>query len=30
MANGWNDGEWGDLAWSGILNSTVQVTVTRK
>jgi hypothetical protein len=26
MANGWNDGEWGDLAWSGILNSTVQVT----
>ena len=26
MANGWNDGEWGDLAWSGIQNSTVQVT----
>ena len=26
MANGWNDGDWGDLAWSGIQNSTVQVT----
>jgi hypothetical protein len=26
MANGWNNGEWGDLAWSGIQNSTVQVT----
>jgi hypothetical protein len=26
MANGWNDSTWGALAWSGILNSTVQVT----
>ena len=25
MANGWNQGSWGDIAWSGILNSTVQV-----
>jgi hypothetical protein len=26
MANGWNDSTWGALAWSGIQNSTVQVT----
>jgi len=26
MANGWNDSTWGALAWSGILNSTVEVT----
>jgi len=26
MANGWNNSTWGALAWSGILNSTVQVT----
>jgi hypothetical protein len=26
MANGWNDSTWGALAWSGILNSNVQVT----
>ena len=26
MANGWNDGSWSELGWSGILSSTVQVT----
>jgi hypothetical protein len=26
MANGWNNSTWGALAWSGILNSTIQVT----
>jgi hypothetical protein len=26
MANGWNNSTWGALAWSGIQNSTVQVT----
>jgi hypothetical protein len=26
MANGWNNSTWGALAWSGILNSNVQVT----
>ena len=25
MANGWNDSTWGALAWSGILNSNVEV-----
>jgi hypothetical protein len=26
MANGWNNSTWGALAWSGIQNSTVEVT----